>query len=409
MLCDFLNEGDMDDSVKRFSGGKTSNFNDDQPVYITGGSTPKSSIPRTEGTHEVEDGIPMDTVIDDGQNGGHSKSFGDKCNVCDTQTLPLDQFLVKNKDKPMIEDTGQSLEENEVAIRLVDGSGETFTRPLIPNDPRLKGPVKGLGYSPFRHGKDEKDFVELSNDEDSNSGPSQAVSFLQRSSQPPTKYKKSPFRKSRYWGFKSGEAAEEGHGQSKGTEKEPSQKELHGGKISTSNEWRQGSYNGESYKEAANEGESSKGSSVAVSPTEPVALQGAYCYLVRPAREAAVLFRAPYTAAAFWELAHELYPIAFSDVLVVLMKLNVNEARPESRFLKLREKESGRDVDQLEDVLRSLQHKEEVLVIRRFVRYCLPVILIVTDPFLLAIYTSPRRSGNSLHPQMGICNHRGGS
>ena len=354
-------------------------INDDKPIYVTGGSTPKGSVPHVEGTYEVEDGIPMDIVMDDGQDSGHSKSIEHDVNICDTGTLPLDQFLLKNKDKPVIEDTGQSLQENEIAVRLVDGSGNTFMKPLVPNDPRLKKPVKGLGYSPFRHGKEENKFLESIKslkEKDLDPGPSQAISFLQRISQPPKSLKESPFRRSRYWGSKVGEAAEESQSQSDGTENEPSQKELPRGKSSTDNHSWQSNHKGKFLKTSANEGESSKSSSVAILPKEPMGLPDAYCYLVRPARETAKLFRAPYTAAAFWKLAHELYPIAFSDVLVVLMKLNVNEARPESRFLELREKESGQAVDQLEDALGSLQHKEEVLIIRRFVRYRLPVISI---------------------------------
>lgn len=376
-LFDFLEGSDSDDDVKSVSEGKTSNLNGDKLIYVTGGSTPKTSVPVAEETHDVKDGTPMDILMDDGQGDGRSKSFGDGHNVCDTQTLPLDQFLVKNKDKTVIEDTGQSLDENEIAVRLVDGSGNTFTRPLVPNDPRLKGPVKGLGYSLFRHGKEEKDFVKSVDDNDLNSGPSQAVSFLPRLLQPPENLKESPHRESHMGGFKFGEAAEEGHNESKGTEKEPSQQEPHGGKSNNGEQNRQLEHKGKSHEKAANEEESNKGSSVEVMPKEPTGLSAEYCYLVRPARESARQFTAPYSAAAFWELAHQLYPIAFSDVLVVLIKLNVNEARLPSNFLELREKDSGPAVDRLEDLLGSLHHQEEILIIRRFVRHCLPVMLIV--------------------------------
>ena len=369
MLSEFVDETYFNDEVKLFSGSEAFVLSDDKPTYIPGDSNPRSFVPHVERDVDLEDRIPMDYVMDDEQDGGHSKSFTYEDNVCDIGTLPLDQFLIKNKDRPVVEDVGQKLQENEIGIRLVDGSGNTFKKPLVPNDPRLKEPVSGLGYSPFRHGKNKKTFYGVLGENNPESGPSQAVSYLPRSIQPENGIYDSPFHDNGYLPYNTDEVVEYGHGQSKGTDEKPFEEKLSDVKTNHGKQNSQAKGKGKSREKAANEGESSKDSAVAVLPEEPVGIPGTYCYLVRPAREAAVLFTAPYTAATFWELAHQLYPLAFSDVLLVLVKLKANGTRPESDVFELRETRSTRADAKLETRLRSIQHGDEVIVVRRFVRY----------------------------------------
>ncbi|KAL9116896.1 MAG: hypothetical protein Q9187_006573, partial [Circinaria calcarea] len=343
IFSDFIDDTYFgDEKVKPFGGSKEIVLSDD------------------EGNLDLVDGMPMDYVMDDEQDGGLARLFTYEDYVCDTETLPLDQFLIRNKDKPVVEDIGQKLQGNEIGIRLVDGSGNTFKKPLVPSDPRLKGSVSGLGYSPFRHGKGKKIFQGVLKDNNPESVPSQAVSSVPKIIQPENEVEDLSFHDSSYWESNMDEAAKDDRGQSKGTDKKPFQKELSDGKNS------QAKHKGKSHRKPASEGESSKGSAVDVLPKEPLGIPGTHCYLVRPAREAAVLFQAPYTAATFWELAHQLYPLAFSDVLLVLVKLKANETRPESDVFELRETRSRRADAKLETRLRSIQHEEEIIVVRRF-------------------------------------------